>query len=1379
MGSGPGVWAEESAIAHLYRLEPEAPRPRPFSNRTKVSISAQSPPPHVSNAGDGSTPRRGWRRALKWLLVSVVTFVLLVGALLGAFGIVVGRVPEYRVQVQDWLGARTGLVVEFRALSARLRMFGPELVFEDAVVRTPDRTQILATAERGSVGFDIWSSLRNGQLSAGRFSLRSPEISLIRTRSGRIQLLGQSALPERVGTNPIAIEQLPTGRFRVRDALVTFRDEVTGRGPWSMSGISFELTRDLGSIRLEGEASLPEALGRRLVFTANAEGGLQAPEAVVSSFSISGDGLDLAGWADVFPDEWPAPETGRGSLELRGSLKGAALTHLAAKVDFRGISTALPLWATPLPSAEPMPDNEPLPTSGEALAFEEPTASAPTRSQRAEPRAEMVSYERVAFVARANRLDDEWQLTLSDLDVSRSSLPWQSKQIEVRWTRNDDAVRGAIEADRISLDNVWPLLAYLPESERLARVRALRARGTVENLQARIERTNADPALAYALEASLVDIGFDPIERAPGLAGISGTLRADESQGELQVASRTAELRLPRMFRDVLSADTVDGTLVWTVGESAVEVRSDELRLEGDDGRVAGSLHLTLPRDGSLPVLAVSARGENLKVSSTGKYVPGHKLRRKTLAWFDRAFVDGHIKTATFEMNGPIRLFPYRNGEGTFVATAQVENAALAYHDDWLPATGIDAEVTFRNEGMVVRASEAHVGGLSTRNAVAEIKDFKDKELSIVAVASGDLDDAFDFLRASPLAATTFGEQLARMEGQGALSADVRLFFPIGRMDERDVRVSAQVANALLKHADIVDPVRALSGTLTVHNTLVTRADLKGQWLSGPLDVSVRMQNASSSELVARGRAQSASLRSLLDVPPQIAIGGAADWKLTTLLTARGDEMQPSERRFHLFADLEDFVLDLPAPLGKDAGEARTLEIDLSLEAQDRAVVRGALGDVRALLSLRRDDSGWELDRGGLRADGQPASVPSHRGLRIEGSLDRFVLDEWLALKSEHNAASKPLSRYLQAANVRIGSFELFGYRWSDLRGILQATPTGWRVDVDGPDATGQIFIPESFSGSVPLRAAMERLVLAEAPRSSESKEESDAPTDPRTLPALDLHIMDLHMDGRAIGALDLTASRTASGLNFEQMRVSAGSARAEGRGEWLMSAQGPRSRLTATLTSSDVSATLTALDYTPFLEAQHGEIRAQLSWPGGFDDNILEQASGTISVRAENGQIVNLQPGAGRMLGLFSVAALPRRLALDFSDLTDKGLAFDSIHGDFDLREGNAYTSNLLLRGPAAEIGIAGRTGFGSRDYDQTAVVTGNLGASLPVAGALAGGPAVGAALLLFSQVFKEPLKGMTRGYYRITGPWDNPTVERVDASAVKDASARVGDRL
>ncbi len=158
-----------------------------------------------------------------------------------------------------------------------------------------------------------------------------------------------------------------------------------------------------------------------------------------------------------------------------------------------------------------------------------------------------------------------------------------------------------------------------------------------------------------------------------------------------------------------------------------------------------------------------------------------------------------------------------------------------------------------------------------------------------------------------------------------------------------------------------------------------------------------------------------------------------------------------------------------------------------------------------------------------------------------------------------------------------------------------------------------------------------------------------------------------------------------------------------------------------------------------------------------------------------DNGQITGLKPGAGRVLGLSSIAALPRRLALDFSDLTDKGLAFDTVRGDFDLRVGNAYTDNLLLKGPAAEIGLIGRVGLKNRDYDQTAVITTSAGNSLsiPVASAFLGGPVVGAAVLLFTQVFKQPLRGLTRGYYRITGGWENPTVERIKGAEAAAATA------
>jgi uncharacterized protein YhdP len=148
-----------------------------------------------------------------------------------------------------------------------------------------------------------------------------------------------------------------------------------------------------------------------------------------------------------------------------------------------------------------------------------------------------------------------------------------------------------------------------------------------------------------------------------------------------------------------------------------------------------------------------------------------------------------------------------------------------------------------------------------------------------------------------------------------------------------------------------------------------------------------------------------------------------------------------------------------------------------------------------------------------------------------------------------------------------------------------------------------------------------------------------------------------------------------------------------------------------------------------------------------------------------EDGRLRDVEPGAGRMLGLLSVAQLPRRLSLDFRDVTDQGLAFDSVKGDFELRAGNAFTQNLVLKGPAVDIGIVGRTGLATEDYDQTMVVSGNTSGPLAVAGALAAGPVVAAGVLVLSQLFKDQLQGLARVYYHVTGPWSAPVVERISA--------------
>ncbi|HKU15024.1 MAG TPA: YhdP family protein [Steroidobacteraceae bacterium] len=1309
------------------------------------------------------------RQAVNWLLILAGTACLLLAVTFAGFGVVVSRVPEYRVQLQNWISERSGLLVEFKTLSARMRLYGPELVFDQAVVRTADGARVLATARRGSVGFDLWNSIRNARLTAGRFALESPQLGLIRTQEGRIQLLGQSLLPE-TEMKPFALEQLPTGRFHVRNAVVSFRDAITGRGPWSLSGVNFDVNRDSGSLELHGDASLPRTLGRQLRFSAVVQGPLQDSDHLVSTFSVDGRELDLAGWADLMPDAWPAPETGHGSIEVRGTLKGPSLLQLSADVDLAQVVAVPPTWANPLPVADRLGaeagEHEP---ARVREIVHDPAETDPGAAASA-ARTEMLSYPRLAFGLRAQKVGDVWRAALTNLNMSRPTASWLAARIEAEWQQTADGhTKASGKADRVVLEAVWPLLAYLPESEALARLRALNASGTLDDVSLSFERDAAGAPAKYSAEAGIDDLSFAPVQQMPGAGGVSGTLRMTEAGGEFRLTSEDTHFELPRMFREPLAAQSLAGSVQWSKSGDAWTVESKDVRVTSADGRAEAQFTATIPGDGSSPVLDLTAQGTDLKVSSTHKYIPAGRLGARTLEWFDRAFLDGRVTAATLTYHGSVRDFPFRKDEGLFLVRGHVEDALFDYQPGWAPASDVTADLEFRNEGMHIHSTGANVGGLHVTEAAADIPDLKDTHLRIKAAARGDLQDGLHLLTNSPLA-PALGEPFARLSGRGGLNASVDLDLPIRNLDARRIEVQARFADATVSMRDIDAPVRSLSGTLTVRNTLPAAADLQGQWLGGPLEVVIKPDGATASVLNATGTAAATQLKPFL--PSAVKLSGTTQWRLATNFSAAtGDAQRKTGVRIE--SDLRGLGVALPEPVGKSEAEARPFQVTLESDGEDAVLARSWLGDVRAIVRVARSDQGWALDRGGIRADGNAPALPSHRGLRIEGAVERFVLDDWLALRGEGDAAAghgKPLSEYLRAANVRVGTFELGGYRWSDVRGMLQATSAGWRVDVDGPGAAGQILIPEQFSGSQPLRASLERLVL-EKPEAESSGDDAGADTlDPRSIPNLQVHVGSMRVGTRAIGMFDLKASRIPEGLRVDSVAIDGNSAHAEAQGDWVVTPEGgQQSKLKMSVTSDDVAATLRALNYSDMIEGKHGELQGELQWRGGFDLERLERATGAMSVHIENGQLVAVQPGAGRVLGLFSIAALPRRLALDFKDLTEKGLAFDSIQGDFELREGNAYTSNLLLRGPAAEIGIAGRTGLASRDYDQTAVVTGNLGASLPVAGALAGGPAVGAAVLLFSQIFKEPLKGITRGYYRITGPWDNPTVERVDAAAIK----------
>jgi uncharacterized protein (TIGR02099 family) len=1348
------------------------------------------------------------RKLLKLAAFVAGGAVVLIAVLLIAFRVILARAPEYRAQVQSWVSARTQLDIEFERMDARWRYYGPELVFDQAVVRSADRKRKYVSARRVSLGYDLWTAIGTFRLAAGRLTIEAPELQIIRTVDGRFEVVGQSDLPTRNPNDLFEPDAMPTGHLRVVDARVSFRDLKTGRGPWVVPGVSFQLHRSGSAMELDGEAELPESLGKSLRFDAQTAGKLADASDLMWQFAIDAEQLDLAGWAELGPADSLAPAIGRGSFKLSGAFQGARIDDVDAQVRFDNVTLTLPVWSLPLPTAAQLqtpPDDSVDSELQTKSAAEHAVESTPLESNPAES-IEAVdtapdlasnvptptdtvrvheAYKTIAFDLKLTHRQisdgDVWDLQLANLELTRGNDEWRGAAMSVAATRtHDDALTVKANADTLVLQNIWPLLAYAPESELLAQLRAMSAAGRVQQLQLAYARA-ADKTTRYAIDARVQQLSVKAVGKVPGIERVSGNVHVDERGGQVELNVRDGAVLMPRFFRTPLPANRVTGTLRWQRDEQGVRVSTDDLTIDNADGRAQATVDILLPADGSSPLADVKAVGSNLTARSAPRYMPAGTLSRGALDWLDRAFPAGLVSTATMELRGPMKSFPFRNNEGLFLIKAQIEGLTLDYQRGWMPATGLTVDAEFRNQGMTATASGATVNGMRVVSATGKFLDFRTPELLLEAEVNGDLSQAVPFVQQSPIG-PVLGKPFMALQAQGKMRSTLKLKLPLKHTDRRELSIETRIDDAIVGVEGVSQRATRVAGKLSIEDRALKSLALQGEFLRGPLTVNGGADGGYTGagagiQLQAQGRAAGVELAELLHLPSSVPMSGNLQWQLTGRIP-RHDPDKPARPSASVTSDGKGLALGLPEPLGKSAEQLRALSFDIETPDDNAMLIRATFGKARALARLEHRGE-WHLDRAGLRVDGQAAALPAHEGLRIEGGIERFVLDDWLKIKSDR-PGGKPLSEYLRAANVTVGEFGLYGYAWRNVRGILQAASNAWRVDVASDDITGQLNIPFSFDSGAPLELNLSKLDMGARNGGGPATH-----TDPRELPALRGRVDELQLSGRPVGMLRFELEKVPRGVKLGSFELRGASFTASAHGDWLAPVQAPttdgaekqlsaQSSLTLDIASTDARETLRAFNYHDVISAKRANVHAVLSWPGGPDEQLLGRSSGSFMIEMADGQLLGLQPGArGRVLGLMSLSALPRRLSLDFSDLTEKGLSFDNIRGDFELKNGDAFTQNLVLRGPAAEIGIVGRTGLGTRDYDQTAIVTGDLGGSLGVAGAVVGGPVVGAALLLFSQIFKEPLKGATRGYYRITGPWDDPTVEQIERAQASGEAA------
>jgi uncharacterized protein (TIGR02099 family) len=1279
---------------------------------------------------------RRLRRIGKVLLYAAAGVIGVVLLAMLALKLALDRAPRYQAEIKEWVHAQTGYHIRFAHVAPAFRWYGPELYFDQLELRSKDDQRVLVQSAGGRIGADVWQLLHTGQLLAGRVELDAPAITLTRLGPQRFAIGADIELGgERAASEPFTLDDLPAGTLVIRNAVVTLVHWNETLPQLELRRVDVRLHRNEFGAGLVAAAQLPEAL----CGTVSLQGSLKGRGAV-NMLPWNGTGrvrsLKLAGWHQLLPQYLSGLSAGSAGFDITVQGQGARFARADLALTAAGVETSL--------------------GDGTVARFDQMSAD-------------------LALV----RSGERWTLTGRHVRAARRDA---ESNIEVTWHQGEAGLLDLrAEASYLRAETLLPLAVLIPQPQVRERLNALAPTGEWSGTVFALTRASIDLPWQLEVHGKFRDAGFAPLGKAPGLRGLNGSLAGTEHGGHVFLDSTAAVFNWPAQLAQPVAVTAFTTQLYWRNAEDGLTVATSGWDLKTQDAEAHGKFAWQRPVEGDSPLLTLVSRIQNGNVAAARKYLPHALLPPNAFNWLDNAFLAGHLTRADAVLQGPVKHFPFRDGSGLFLVRCAIDSLNLNYSDNWPAADNVSGLAEFRNEGLSVRLQSGRIGEMHLESGEARFADFKTGELKLRINAAGDARGALAYLRATPLDA--MAEHLfSTAQARGPMSASIDLFLPFKDFAHRHVLVRGHLDGAALTRVGFNTEITEAFGDFTLDGAQITQAELHGQLLGGGFQMQARTVHgrapAARTQLEFRGTLRADALREALALPAAFNVTGTADWR--AVLKIVPDPAR--ERSLHISSTLAGFDVRLPAPLDKPAGTPLPASVDIQWPQNGAPLGRFALGSLlNGAYALAADGESVKLGHASLNFGAEEAAGDDGQILSVAGAVERLDLGGWLKLGGGEKGA-KPLSYYLSHARLNVAELDYLGlaFRSVGIELTVGGNDGAMGIALRGPNVAGGIAIPGAAQAAQPWNLEFERLKfeVADADAGDGTTSGASAPREaaasPASVPALNFHAAQLIWGERHFGDVRARLTRLNDGVHLESLNVSAPTLTVAAQGDW----RGPDagiSHIQGVLASSDVQGSLKALGYADVLQAKAGKMDFDLSWIGAPTAEALSLVGGHVQMALDKGQVTGLNPGAGRVLGLASLAALPRRLSLDFSDLTDKGLAFDSVRGTFSLREGNAFTEDVLLKGPAAEIGLIGRIGLKNKDYDQTAVVTGNVGSSLPLAGAaFLGGPVVGAAVLLFTQVFKQPLKGLARGYYRITGSWENPNVERIKSA---EAAAATGE--
>jgi len=1280
----------------------------------------------------------GWCGLFSILLASTVLLTLRYWIL--------PNISEYREEIVTVISRTAKQTIRIDGIKANWDGLRPHLLMHGVHVLDNRQNLVLVFAEiEGTIS---WRSVLRGEINFHEVIINQPALTVRRDKQGGLHIAGV-ALQASENQGGFADWLLRQRRVIIQQAAIFWQDEFHSAPILYFDRVNFRLQNDHG--------------GKRHRF------GLQAhaPVDLITGIDIRGE------FKGTSVKDWPAWQ-GRFFVDLRNFVLENWLPWLPLPKGHElagGVGTFRAWFDIGEGTVTRWTADVALQDTAIRIAEHLPWL----RLDRLQGR---LGQMRMADQPEAGTLwfAEHLGVDLEDAAPARTvSLSWQ------RFRENQQMpLQHRLRIDQLDLGLLTDLLTSLPLTENWRDlVLKLSPKGEVSQMQLSWQENQTEQE-RFSLLGNVSNLSIHSYDGFPAVAGLSGTIRATESVGMFTLAAHNVKVIGKKQADQKLLLDSLTGQIGWRLlpEQGLTLLALGNLTFSGKEaaGEAHGYYRPTGQASNDQLALDVRlSRGDLTLLQKQFGWLPDKKIRKLT----NELSMAGKLGKTAFQiagnLNGTSSGGQLISAEGIAVrGQAEIKQARMKLSDDGPEISSLSGKLSLQGDDLSAFFARGKIANIDLRNLNVVLQGLSTGVTAIQfsGKASGDSGEMIDLVRKSHFAPSA--EELlsqTRINGKGKLSLELDMAkneadFSVTRLQGRYQLIDNQI-----DLGRFVPNLNEINGGLVFTEAGVVLENLHGEIFGGPVSITSTTLPSGGLRLQADGRVNFDALtldfsgmpESLLQLWGRFAKGSTV-WTSTI-------DVEPDGVDVVMSSDLIGLELSLPAPLTKAAAESMPLHFRKHFIKPNQDLMTVRIDEVitAQFQRIREKPYHYHPIRTTIRLGKHRQSPTIAAGTTINGAVPKLEWDQWRELIKLHgqlDAASGQTGRGLDgfltqsaSLDLHIDQLEYLGSYFNENHLVMNRQGNAWTARVTSRELDGNINWSEPAPASLQVNAQLNKLVIPERAHQAAwlpvSHQQSTV-----TWPSINLAADKLMIDKEVLGQLTLSAEQRENGWYLENLQLVYPDGELRVKGVWRNHTPPFEVNGNLRLQTSNIGSLLSRHGQKNWVARGEGKAEGDLRWNGKPTSIDFSSLSGNLDITAERGQLIKLKPGVGKLLGIFDLKSLPRRLMLDFNDLLGKGFGFDYLSGRIVFDQGIAKLRNVMAIGSSANLSLTGKLDLINETQSLNLKSFPSFGLATPVAGI---------ASMITTLTLQNPFDRVLLSEYAITGSWDAPEVVKLDGAEEK----------